>query len=792
MALELYEFDDPATYADFVGLLAEDPDLLALVGRIEAGWREETPGGGVHWLYYCPSAKTTKLAQRPKTAAEIASEAAANPGGRPGKFKTTIETKGEGGWVVVAPSGGTVHPSGRPYRLTSGGPESIVTLAEDERATLHAFALGFDRRPIREYSRSTVGSATGVRHDDLPGADFDRRGEWATVLEPAGWTRLQRGGSIEYWCRPGKSGTVSASVNWGGHGLLKVFSSSTELDTERCYTRFGAFAVLHHGGDFKAAARALRAQGFGGGAKMKTTAARAGPGRPTTPEPEPEPDPEPEPPRVPPVPGEPERYEMPEPGGSSPAPERYEDPSTATPDDDADADAGTEVFERGDEAELGEDLFARLGGVDHAVHDEGELRQVDEAGLWHVIDSYRLLRMARAYGGRMRWTVGRDGQSTTAPIRLSAAAGKGAAAFAIAEAHREGWWSDAPEGAAFARSFARVDGTRIVVEPLRAEHRVRAEAATEWDLPPKQPTPTTSRLLEETWAGCPDMEERVTYLMEWLGAALVGHATRYKMSPLLVGPKDTGKSAVLIVVASCFPLATHRSVTMHSMAQPFSRARLVGGRINVVNELPSRSVLDSEEAKAILSGDPVAACQKYEREFTLRARMGHVFAANHLPPTLDRALVERFVVLDCPHIVPADRQDRDLARKLRAESPAVARLALTMYELALQDGALDYGLTVPSSSRARLDEWVELSDNVAAWAGERLRSAEKGGIKSTQLYQEYRRWCDDDGHKPTAHNTWSQRLGELGFTRAHRADGTWWLVQRVGDATVEAEERWGT
>ena len=73
-----------------------------------------------------------------------------------------------------------------------------------------------------------------------------------------------------YWRRPGKDIGISATTNFGGADLLYVFSSSTEFEAEKSYNRFGAYAVLNHGGDFHAAARALAQQGYGQKAAPKS------------------------------------------------------------------------------------------------------------------------------------------------------------------------------------------------------------------------------------------------------------------------------------------------------------------------------------------------------------------------------------------------------------------------------------------------------------------------------------------------------------------------------------------
>jgi hypothetical protein len=55
---------------------------------------------------------------------------------------------------------------------------------------------------------------------------------------------------------------ISATTGYGEGDWLYVFSSSTEFEPERTYTRFGAYAVLEHGGDHAAAAKALQEAGL--------------------------------------------------------------------------------------------------------------------------------------------------------------------------------------------------------------------------------------------------------------------------------------------------------------------------------------------------------------------------------------------------------------------------------------------------------------------------------------------------------------------------------------------------
>ena len=217
--LEVLEFDDRTTYEEFKNA-AQQSGHGDLVERIEQGYCEDTPSGGVHWLYRCEAVSgNTKLARRPKTEEEKEGDG--------DRVKVLIETRGERGFIVVAPSGGPVHPSGRPYQLRSGGFDSIATLQPGERTALFNLARSFDEMPRGEAQRPTPASVQGGR----PGDDYNQRTTWAEVLEPHEWRSMFTRGDPTHWRRPGKSGPgVSATTNHLGSDL---FYESPDLKVGR-------------------------------------------------------------------------------------------------------------------------------------------------------------------------------------------------------------------------------------------------------------------------------------------------------------------------------------------------------------------------------------------------------------------------------------------------------------------------------------------------------------------------------------------------------------------------------
>ena len=244
---EAFDFDDASTFDAFVER-AKAVGLGDPVERVRRRYEERTPSGGAHWVYRCDEIEgNQKLAQRVDG-------------------KVTIETRGEGGYLVTAPTGPSV--AGRPYELISGAFSSIPTITPGERRDLLNLARSFDEIPATRAERrrkdredTKQDKRAGLR----PGDDFKARATWHEVLEPHGWTLAYERDGAGYWRRPGKTEGLSASTNYGGDkgDFLYVFSTSTSFDANEAYSKFAAYAVLEHNEDYEAAARALAVRGYG-------------------------------------------------------------------------------------------------------------------------------------------------------------------------------------------------------------------------------------------------------------------------------------------------------------------------------------------------------------------------------------------------------------------------------------------------------------------------------------------------------------------------------------------------
>ncbi len=249
--LEALDFDDYRIFEAWLRRVQQKPVLAPLYEHVSWGYLEATPAGGRHLLYRCAVIEgNQKLASRPDG----------------DRRKTVIETRGEGGLIIVAPSRGAVHPSGKPYMLLRGGVSSIRTITSQQRALLFSLARGFDEMPSVDLAslspRKPLRLESGLA-GQRPGDLFNQQACWEEVLMPHGWQLVRYCNGEGYWRRPGKrSPGISATTNHAGHDLFYVFSTSTVFKAEQGYSKFMAYTLLNHHGDFTAAARELAEQGY--------------------------------------------------------------------------------------------------------------------------------------------------------------------------------------------------------------------------------------------------------------------------------------------------------------------------------------------------------------------------------------------------------------------------------------------------------------------------------------------------------------------------------------------------
>jgi len=105
--------------------------------------------------------------------------------------------------------------------------------------------------------------ADGAVH---PGHRFTAAASWSDVLEPHGWEAVRVVGGVTQWRRPGKNKGLSGTTGFckgEKNGDLLFSTNADPFEAGVTYSKFAAYALLNHGGDWRKAARQLADDGYG-------------------------------------------------------------------------------------------------------------------------------------------------------------------------------------------------------------------------------------------------------------------------------------------------------------------------------------------------------------------------------------------------------------------------------------------------------------------------------------------------------------------------------------------------
>lgn len=702
------------------------PDVIELLDgtgirdtydRLVAGWSQQSPSGGLHLLYRIGDGDVpgnTKIAQRPLNV----------PPGR----ETLAETRGTGGFVVLAPSAGRVHPSGRPYVRLSGGPGTIPTITREQRDDLHAVihaALDTmpDERPAPAGPVDAKWSQTyqTVAGDITPGDDYERRTEWDEIL--LGWVHVFTRGATKYWRRPGKNDGVSATTGHAGdRDRLYVFTSSTEFEPEVPYTKFGAYALLQHHGDHGAAAKHLADNGYGHRAPRELATRTTSTGT-----------------------------------------------QLAVLDNTAPAPAAVIGSDR---ADLTDDGNARLLVAEYAA----TLRYVPDAGkwvtwegdrwVWHPDDAPAIeaakdvIRRiptdnAELAGHRLKSMTARRIADATRLARTTPAMRVAASQF-----DRHPWQLNTPAGVVDLRT-----GSTAAATPALFHSKQTAVAPD-----PTMPTPLWDRFLATTFQSNAAIER---YVQRLAGLTFIGEVLEHVL-PFAHGPGGNGKGVfaeVLLAIAGDYGTTAPQGFLVAGRDKHETElANLQGRRVVVASEINENTKFDEAKVKALTGGDTITARFMRQDFFTFTPSHTFWLLGNSQPKveTGGESFWRRLRLIPFTHTVPeAERIENLQQRLVQEEGPGILHWII--------QGAVDYaldGLQTPVEVLFATDTYRAEEDHLGRFIEERCKvgGGDNARVETSDMRAAYDAWCRQQHEDAVTAQAFGRQLRQrfdIGSARAH-------------------------
>ncbi|GEL17661.1 phage/plasmid primase, P4 family [Pseudonocardia asaccharolytica] len=717
--LEMLELEGRAITEGLLPKMAAACDELGVgdVWRaVTGGCAEASPSGGLH-VYYRVSdgvAGNTKLTQRLARDDEYTDEERDLATKGKTIVRSLIETRGEGGFVVVAPSTGRVHPSGKPYVFLAGDPSRIPTVTGKQRDLIHIAARSLDQIPAPAPIPEVTVLDTDRRNDTSggisPGDDYNSRGSWHQLLTPHGWRPVYAHGNATYWRRPGKTFGISAVTGGNQGDYLYAWTTSTVLPAEQAMSKWRVYAILNHSGDFHAAAKRLKDDGYG---------------------------------ETPPPPQRPVLTSIPMGGTArSSRSDTPTHPTTAVPvatlERSDDGNALTLVDTYGDKirycAERGRWLHwtgqrwewcPATGGIvrEYAKQIARGLADDDPAALRHK---------QRSLGA-----IG-----TTA--MLTQAATDQRIAVSVDALDARPYELNTPTGIVDLRT-----GDITPADPAHLHTRITAAAP--------DPTADPDRwlgFLADTFAG---HDELPSYMQRLVGYSVTG-VVRDHILPFLFGAGANGKGVFLETIRAVLGDYATTAPSGFLMAKNYTGheteiARLAGARMVVCSEINEGDRFDEAKVKQLTGGDALTARFMRRDHFTFQPTHKLWLMGNHQPSVTlgGHSFWRRLRIVPFVNTVPQEKRVDDL-QGILAEKDGGTIMAWIVA------GAVAYfasGLQEPEIVKAATDEYANEQDTVARFVADRCHVG--GGsqvkVKVGTFRAAYEAWCADEGDLPVKPRT---------------------------------------
>lgn len=161
-----------------------------------------------------------------------------------------IETKGEGGYVIVSPTPG--------YIAEHGSLTDVSQITEEERDFLIFTARKFHQGKKTDSDTENTNESAYDHTDPISYFNWNCAAYAKNILRDKGWTflRFDQKTGIESWKRPNKDGD-GVSATWGRkYNALYVFTNSVDYFKNECYyTPFQILVRLRFRDDYTGAIR---------------------------------------------------------------------------------------------------------------------------------------------------------------------------------------------------------------------------------------------------------------------------------------------------------------------------------------------------------------------------------------------------------------------------------------------------------------------------------------------------------------------------------------------------------
>ncbi len=231
--------------------------------------------------------------------------------------------------------------------------------------------------------------------------------------------------------------------------------------------------------------------------------------------------------------------------------------------------------------------------------------------------------------------------------------------------------------------------------------------------------------------------EVIRELQKFFGYCLT-RETRHEKMLILYGPGGDGKSTLMNVLRQLVGEENCSHIPMGRLEDQFYLSRLVDQLLNMSTEIESKA-MQSQEIKAIVSGDPISASFKNQTPFDFVPFCKLVYSTNRLPKMLDNSdgFFRKIMIMEMRgQFVKSGKADLFLRDKLLEELPGIFAWALCGLVMLRKQGFKE-----AVAMRQSLQDYKRVNNNVLYFIERHLEKNPAAKEIKSAVYEDYVKRC---------------------------------------------------
>lgn len=275
-------------------------------------------------------------------------------------------------------------------------------------------------------------------------------------------------------------------------------------------------------------------------------------------------------------------------------------------------------------------------------------------------------------------------------------------------------------------------------------------------------------------------KEIIPLIPEIIGYCLIPD-TSFEKAIVLLGEGANGKSVFLNVLTALLGENNVSNSELQMLINNrFRAAELLGKLANISADIGNQRLENTERFKKLITGDRMTVEQKHKDPFEFNNYARLLFSANELPGSRDRtyAFYRRWLIIPFTRTFKGENADKNLTQKLVKELSGIFNLGLRGLKRLKKNNKF----TEPQQVIEAKKKYKMQNDSVTAFINERIEESKDNHIIKKHLYNEYKKWCEEQGLKPVSHRNpdfkraFYNSIDSLDEFRTNNGNGPWaWL-----------------